>query len=185
MRGEREQFVQAGIVIGAAMQLDAQPKALGEAFAEPGNLLVPMVVRQPDRQQAGERLLQVFAQQPVVALVGLSPAAGDEATEVLVALQVLRQEDQLGPLFEADFAADDQLYLMLPRRLPGPHDTGQAAFVGDRQGPIAQARCTGEEFRGAGGAALETEVGQAMQFGVGAHANQPCSHSGPSLPTSR
>ena len=129
MRGEREQFVQAGIVIGAAMQLDAQPKALGEAFAEPGSLLVPMVVRQPDRQQAGERLL--------------------------------------------------------PRRLPGPHDTGQAAFVGDRQGPIAQACCTGEEFRGAGGAALETEVGQAMQFGVGAHANQPCSHSGPSLPTSR
>ncbi len=97
MRGEREQFVQAGIVIGAAMQLDAQPKALGEAFAEPGSLLVPMVVRQPDRQQAGERLLQIFAQQPVVALVGLSPAAGDEATEVLVALQVLRQEDQLGP----------------------------------------------------------------------------------------
>lgn len=82
--------------------------------------------------------MQIFAQQPVVALVGLSPAAGDEATEVLVALQVLRQEDQLGPLFEADFAADDQLYLVLPRRLPGPYDTGQAAFVGDRQGPIAR-----------------------------------------------
>ncbi len=60
-------------------------KGAGEAFAEPGSLLVPMVVRQPDRQQAGERLLQIFAQQPVVALVGLSPAAGDEATEVLVA----------------------------------------------------------------------------------------------------
>ncbi|MND67078.1 hypothetical protein D3C80_584830 [compost metagenome] len=89
---------------------------------------------------------------------------------------------------QAYFTADNQGQFHRPRRLPGPNDPGQGAFVSDRQGLVALQTGALEQFLGAGGTALETEVRQAVQFGVGrwrAHANQPCSHSGPSSPRLR
>jgi len=66
---------------------------------------------------------------------------------------------------------------VLFRCLPGPHDAGQRAFVGDRQRTVALALGTCEQFLGDRRAALEAEGRQAMQLGVigqgGAHENQP------------
>ena len=184
MRGEREQFVQAASSSAPRCNSTPSQRRWGSVRG----------ARQPARPHGRSATRSPTGRRAAVA--GLRAAAGSGPLSACRRPRVMRRQRFCSPpgpppggtslgLFEADFAADDQLYLVLPRRLPGPYDTGQAAFVGDRQGPIAQARCTGEEFRGAGGAALEAEVGQAMQFGVGAHANQPCSHSGPSLPTSR
>ncbi|MNM68339.1 hypothetical protein D3C81_798980 [compost metagenome] len=106
---------------------------------------------------------------------------------MLVTREVLRQQHQLGAVVQAHFAADDQRQVRRPGRLPGADDTGQGALVGDRQGLVAMLAGTLEQLLGTGGATLETEVGQAMQFGVTrrVHANQPCSHNGPSSPRVR
>src|SRR5690554_7991512 len=64
--------------------------------------------------------------------------------------------------------------------LPGANYARQGALVGNGQGLIAVLSGTGKELVGAGGAPLEAEVAQAMQFGVvGCHANHPCSIQGP------
>ena len=52
------------------------------------------------------------------------------------------------------------------RCLPGAHDAGQRAFIGDRQRAIALAGGTREQLFGDRSTALETEGRQAVQFGV-------------------
>src|SRR5690606_30225169 len=83
------------------------------------------------------------------------------------------------------FAAHDQFYPGFLRGLPSAHDASQGALICDRQGAIVQPCRTLEQLLRTGRTALEAEVRQAMQFGIIAHANQPCSSNGPSLLTSR
>jgi hypothetical protein len=92
--------------------------------------------------------------------------------------------DQRGAVFKVHFAADDHWQPGFSRSLPGPHDPGQGAFIGDRQRLIAVTLGPLEQFLGAGGTALKAEVRQAVQLDVfRRHANQPCSHKPSSLPT--
>ena len=190
-RGLFAQAMQLAGVVRALVQLDAQPQALGEAFAQPQAVLILVVSRQPDRQQVVEVAVEVRAYQAVAAFLGAAPGVGEQAAEVFVASEVLRQQHQFRALLDVQFAAGDQGNLGFLRGLPGADDAGQAAFVGDRQGAVAQLLRPLEQLGRAGGAALEAEVGQAVQLGIvdafdrRAHANQPCSSNGPSSPTGR
>ena len=65
------------------------------------------------------------------------------------------------------------------RCLPGAHDAGQRAFIGDRQRAIALAGGTREQLFGDRSTALETEGRQAVQFGV---AGQFAVHGGSAEP---
>ncbi|MCY1429643.1 hypothetical protein D9M71_455680 [compost metagenome] len=182
--GQRLQFMKALRIVRAAMQFHTQPQAAGEQLAQPAD--VDFLLRQPDGEQAIQRLVEVAPQQAVAALVGAATGVGDQPAEVLVAGEVFHQQHELGAGLDLHLAADDQRHAAFLRRLPGADDAGQAAFVGDRQGAVAQHFGADEQLLRTGGATLEAEVAQAVQFGViGAHANQPCSSNGPSSPTAR
>ena len=122
--------------------------------------------------------------------LGNDPAAPDLVDDFVLAhhpVAVLDQQHQLGPVAQLHLAANDQPQLVHLGCLPGAHDTGQRAFVSDRQGLVALLARTPEQLFGARCTALEAEVGKAMQLGItrGVHANQPCSQSGPAWLRSR
>ena len=48
----------------------------------------------------------------------------------------------------------------------GAHDTRHRAFIGDRQGFVAKLVGALHQLLGMGSAALETEIADAVQFGV-------------------
>ncbi|MNG95570.1 hypothetical protein D3C79_546100 [compost metagenome] len=186
-RQTAQAFKAQGIVT-AAVQVHGQPQALAEHAVQPlpgGGIAA--VIGYPQCQQALMVLLQVIAKQLVLALLRPPPGPGDQRAQVLVAGQVLHQQHQPGAVLQLHFTAHDQPQLVFLGRLPGTDDTGQGAFVGDRQRLVALFTRAPEQLVGARRAALEAEVGQAMQLGItrGVHANQPCSHNGPALPRSR
>ncbi|MNH13175.1 hypothetical protein D3C79_727400 [compost metagenome] len=130
---------------------------------------------------------QVVTEQLVAALLRSPTGAGNQGAQVLVTTEVLYQQHKLRAIVQAHFTADDQAYLLRFGSLPGTHDAGQGALIGNRQGLVTLLPGSAQQLFGAGCAALEAEVGQAMQFGVArrAHANQPCSHKGPGWARSR
>ncbi|CRM02940.1 hypothetical protein [Pseudomonas sp. 24 E 13] len=159
-------FQMARIVL-PAVQVHRQPQALGEGAAQPLDAgLGVAVLRYPQRQQTGQRLLEVFLQQAVAALFGAASGQGDQAAQVLVTAQVFHQQHQCRPVLDAHFTADNQRQFQRLGCLPGAHDARQRAFVGDRQGAVALAFGAFEQLQRTGGTALEAEVGQAMQLGV-------------------
>ena len=188
--GQGQALLQPPGIVLAAMQFHRQPQPLGEHLAQPGRrigvvLLIAFLIDQPQRQQPGQGLGEVLPQQAITPLLGPAPGPGDQSAQGLVTGQLLHQQHQARALCDLHFTADDQLQASLAGGLPSPHDTGQGAFVGDRQGLVAQGLAALEQLPGTGGATLEAEIGQAMQLGVAAHANQPCSNSGPASPTWR
>ncbi|MCY1515549.1 hypothetical protein D9M68_501380 [compost metagenome] len=185
-RGQGQQARQTAGVVRPLVQFHRQPQAFGEALAQPGAFAVVVFpVRHPEGQQALRGLGQVLAQQAVLALLRTPPGLGDEPAKALVAGQILRQQHQLRTALDPHFAADHQGHSGVFGGLPGADDAGQGAFVGDRQRRVAMFPGPLEQFAGTGGAALEAEIGQAVQLGVGVHANQPCNSSGPSPCTGR
>src|SRR5690606_19205652 len=113
------------------------------------------------------------------ALLGATPSINDQLAQALVSGLVLGQQDQPGAGLYPHFAADNQGDVMRLGGLPGADYAGQGALVGNGQRLIAVLSGTGKELVGAGGAPMEAEVAQAMQFGVvGCHANHPCSIQG-------
>ncbi|MNE20547.1 hypothetical protein D3C80_1136760 [compost metagenome] len=132
-------------------------------------------------------LLQVVAKQLVLALLRPPPRPSDQRAQTLVTGQVLYQQHQLGAALQKHLAAHDQPQLVLFGSLPCPNNASQGAFVSDRQGLVALLTRAPEQLVSARRPALEAEVGQAMQLGITrrAHANHPCSHSGPAWPRSR
>ena len=169
------------------MQLHRQPQALAERLLQPAALFhVIQRVRHPQHQQPRQRLAEIFAQYLILTFLRAPPGASDQAAQRLITGETLHQQHQFRAVFDAHFTADNQRQLNRFRRLPGPDDPGQRAFIGDRQRLIAVFFCPLKQLKGTGGTALETEVRQAVQFGIAVtHANQPCSHNGPPSPTAR
>jgi hypothetical protein len=186
--GQGQQPRQAPGIVLRAMQLHGQPQVLAENPLQPTAMLlrVRLIPRrgQPQRQQPRQGYLQVVPQQAVLALLRTTPGLGNQTTQGLIALQAFHQQHQFRAVLDLDFTADDQRHATGLGRLPGAYGSGQGALVGDRQGLVTLGSGPLEEFQGTGGAALETEVRQAMQLGVAAHANQPCNSKGPP-PTGR
>ncbi|MNP18579.1 hypothetical protein D3C76_1110670 [compost metagenome] len=184
-RRQRQQLLQTLAVIGAAVQLHGQPQTLAEYFAQPmSRRRVRAAVRHPQRQQALQRTAEILAQQLVLALLRPTPAQGNQLAQCLIPGQILRQQHHLGPGLDLHFTANNQRQADFPRHLPGADDAGQGALIGNGQGFITMAFGPLEQLAGARRPALETEVGQAVQFCIPtAHANHPCSSSGPASPT--
>ncbi len=183
--GQVQALLQMARIVLAAVQVHRQPQALGEGAAHPLDRgLGVAVFGHPQRQQARQRLIEVLLQQAIAAFFGAAASHGNQPAQVLVAGQVFHQQHQFRAVLDAHLAADDQRQVHRLRRLPGTHDARQGAFVGDRQGAVALTPGALEQLQRTRGAALKTEIGQAMQLGV-AHANQPCSHSPSLCPTVR
>ena len=176
-------------IVCVAVQFHRDPQPVREQRAQPVRFLLysgagrrtcSNAIRQPQRQQSAHALIEVLPQQPVLALGRPHPRGGDDPAQRLVAGQVLGQQHQLRPAFHPHLAAGDQRQTHRLRRLPGAHDPGQGALVGDRQCFVAMLLRALEQFVRARGPALEAEVRQAVQLGVArAHANHPCSHQSP------
>ncbi|MNV44845.1 hypothetical protein D3C71_1366180 [compost metagenome] len=180
---ETTQALQARAVVGLAVQLDCQPQPLRKAGLQPLCILDARGRVCPQAQQARMQLFHVAVQAAVLAL-GRAPAAGrDQLAQRGVAALVGAQQHQFRAVLQLEFGPGDQGQCVLLRGLPGAHDAGQRALIGDRQRVIALALGTREQLLGDGRTALETEGRQAMQLGVPgqrcAHANQPCSMNGP------
>ena len=168
------------------MQLDSQPETLAKALPEPVTLRhVGLTLGYPKREETVQRLREILVEQRILALGSAPACAGNQAAQCLVSGQILRQQHHLGSRFDLHFTADDQLNPGFLRCLPGPHDTGHGAFIGNGQRPVTMAGSPLEQLRCAGGAALKGEIGQTMQLGILHQANQPCSQNGPDSPTGR
>ncbi len=180
---EFQQRFQPRHVVGVAVQFHRQPQPVREACVQPGRIPGTGRTCRPQAQQAVGQGIEVLAQAAVLAFRRTPAAGGDQLAQPGIGGLVGAQQHHLGPVLDLEFGAGDQCQPVFLRRLPGTHDAGQRTFVGDRQGLVALFLRPREQFLGNGGAALETEGRQAMQFGVsgqgGAHANQPCSMNGP------
>ncbi|MNE51155.1 hypothetical protein D3C80_1457690 [compost metagenome] len=91
--GQGQQLLQTQPIVGATVQLDRQPQALGEAFTQPvaDSQVLLAFIRHPQGQQSLQRGIEVFTQQLVGALLRPSPAQGDKPAQVLVTEQIFRQ----------------------------------------------------------------------------------------------
>ncbi|MNI74254.1 hypothetical protein D3C73_1303280 [compost metagenome] len=171
------------------VQLHRQPQAVVESSAQQLQMACIGLPVQPQAQQAVGQSMQILAQAAVFALGRPPTAGGDQLAQPGIGGLVGAQQGQFRPVFNLEFGADDQRHAVCLRRLPGPHDAGQRAFVGDRQCVIALSGGACEQLLSGGRAALEAEGRQAMQFGVsgqgGTHENQPCSIHGPPRPSAR
>src|SRR5690606_23091924 len=68
---------------------------------------------------------------------------------------------------QRELGADQQRQAAGARLQMGAHDSGERAFVGDRERRIAERLRPVDEFFGMGGAAQEREVRDAVQLGIG------------------
>ncbi len=69
-----------------------------------------------------------------------------------------RQEHQAVAIREPEAAADNQLEADFLCYLVGADDSGQGAFIGNRQRGITQFLGAPDQLRRVGGAVLETEI---------------------------
>ena len=174
---------QAARVVGATMQFHCQPQTVGEQRLQPCAVFgIRVGVGQPQCERARQAIGKIRARQVIRALGRGAPATRDQRAQRGVAGQVFAQQHQFGTVLQLEFGAHDQLQPGVTRRFVGAHDAGQRAFVGDRQRGVAAGPGTLEQLARAGRTALEGEVGQAMQLGVVAHANHPCSIQCPLSP---
>ena len=171
--GEPSQPLGMRVVVGPAQQLDRDRGTFAEARGQPpglGELYVLILValwnqqRQAVGQTArvantGQRPGQVIDLQPVAAFLAAAAAERDEAAQLRVALAVHRQQHQsaagnAAAAVQMELAADHELERMaggalLLERLVRPHHAGHRAFVGDRQGGVAELGRARDQFTGA------------------------------------
>ena len=184
--GEREQFTQARFIVAAAVQFDGQPSVAGEVARDPGAILATWCrAGDPQRQHAFE-VFAVRAREPILALGCTASPACDDATQRLITGQGFGEQDQMQSVGQANLGADDQRDSGFFGCLMRAHDSRETAFVGDGKCRVALRLGTLEQLARGRRAAQERERRQAVQFGVTAHANHPCSSHGPSTaPTGR
>jgi len=173
--GQRQQLLQARGVVLLAVQFHRQVRACAEQRPQPAPLFrLRLGARQPQREQArglrigaAQHRFHVRPCQPVRALAGRQAAAADQLAQARVTVGGFHQQHAAQAAGQGELAADHQPDAAGACRLPGAHDAGQRAFVGDRQRFVTTVARTREQFLGAGRAAQEREIRQAMQFGIG------------------
>ena len=169
-------------IVDAVMQFDGNPGAPGKMMGNPGGIGIPVGdpgrTRRPQHQHLGVQAFDIGASQRVRAL-GTAPAtARDQFADARISALAARQQDEFRAVVELHFGADDQGNAGCLGGFQRTHDAGQRTFVGDRQRAVAEPGRAFEQFRGTRCAALETEIAQRMQLGVGRwwiQANHPCS----------
>jgi hypothetical protein len=154
------------------MPLEGDPGAAGEVLGQPARIgglglrdgkPQGQAIRHATAIPAG----QVVARQMVAALCRAATTQRHQRGKIAVTGAVLRQQHQLHAAGEMQLGAVNQLQCRAACRQMGAHAAGEAAFVGDRQRRVAQLHGARHQFLGVRGAAQETEVGKAVEFGVG------------------
>ena len=191
--GDAQDPVQAGGIASVQARGVGDPGASGEALRQParfaaqGDGRVAGGTRRREflgwdqqRQAAGQGFggslvcaggVEHRAREVVAALVGAPPGLGEQAREPAVAGAIGGEQDEAGPVGEAQLAADDQArpagFGQGLQRAVGAHHAGEGAFVGEGDRAVAEGCRLRDELLGVRGAALEAEVAQAVEFGVG------------------
>ena len=190
-------------VVAAGEQLGGEPAALSEALAyetglrEQAPMRRGLDERRGFRDEQGEAARDAVGKigrlEPVAALGGPHPGAGDELGEIAVALAVGREQDQagivLGPaggsgqgdavrttrpdVAQREFGPDHQGQAACASLQMGAHDPRKRAFVGDRERCVTERLGPVDEFLGVGCAAQEREVRDAVQLGIGSEHREP------------
>jgi hypothetical protein len=192
--GDAPDPVQAGGIAPVQARGVGDPGASGEALRQPACLAAQgdgrvdggarwreILWRDQQRQAAGQGLgslglalaggVEHGAREVVAALLGVAPGLGHQAREPAVAGAVGGEQDEAGAVGEPQLAAEDEaraaLFWQRLQRAVGAHDAGERAFVGERDRAVAVGRRLRDELLGVRGSALETEVAEAVEFGVG------------------
>ncbi len=152
------QLLQAACVVVLVVQFHRQPQPIIEAGAQQFQVGGGRLPVQPQAQQAVGQAKQVLAQATVLALGRAPPAGSDQLAQPGIGSLVGAQQGQLGSVLDLEFGADDQRHAMRLRRLPGTHDAGQRAFVGDRQRAVALAGGAREQLFGDRSTTLELKA---------------------------
>src|SRR4051812_20512670 len=103
------------------MQLDRDPRVAGKLSGDPASLLQNCVGdsfslgRDPNREQALRRAWKVVTREAVFALLGRSPARGDELAHRFIAAKARDEEDELQSVGQRDLGPDDELHAQLLR----------------------------------------------------------------------
>ena len=187
-RAKRLQECEALRIGAAGQELDAEPKAPGEALAQPAAVRRlarqqrPAGLRQPEDQASVERILEIPALEDVVALGPSAPRASDQPGERAVARAVGRERHELERIDAAELRPDDEWQLALLGRDVRAHHTRERALIGERQRSIVEVLGLRDELLGVRGAAQKREIAQGMQLGV--HAGASSEHT-VHIPTSR
>ena len=180
---ERRQRGVPRAVLRVQQALEGQPQPVAETRGQrlglAGQDRLVDAPRRPARQPQGQQAVGAgveVRQRQAVAALGTAPAGvGDQGAELRVGGLVRRQQHQLRTVLELQFAADDQRQAERLGRLPGTHDAGQRARVGQCQRPVAEPGGARHQLLRVRGAALEGEIRQAVQLGVAAaHCHNPC-----------
>ena len=114
----------------------------------------------------------------------LALAQGQQAAQAAVGGAVAGEDDQFGPVEEAQPNPDDQTNVGRLRPHQGPDDPGKGVAVGDAHGGQTQGPGLHHHLPGMGRALQEAEIGQGTELGVvavpcrgrGRHGNIPCIH---------
>ena len=111
-------------VVRPVVQRHRQPKALREAFGEPGG--TGPGARDEQCETAFQPFVQVLGLQPVSALLRVAAGPGDEPRQSSVGRAVGGDQDHPSRGIERDLRPDDQREPRLPRRpmRPGPRPPG-------------------------------------------------------------
>jgi hypothetical protein len=161
----------------AGQELDAEPKAPGEALAQPAAVLRlarqqrPAGLRQPEDQTSFERILEIPALEDIVALGPSAPRAGDQPGERAIARAVGGERHELERIDAVELRPDDERQLALLGRDVRTHHARERALIGERERSIVQVLGLRDELLAVRGAAQKREIAQRMQLGVHARAS--------------
>jgi hypothetical protein len=120
----------------------------------------------PEPDRVGKSVLEVVSSEFVLALDRLATSSSNELAELRVGAVVRREQDDTITFGEAKVAADQQFDATFRRGLVCPHNPGEGALVGDRDGFVAELFGSLDEFAGVRRTALKGEVATAQEFRV-------------------
>ena len=92
---------------------------------------------------------------------------GDERGQIAVARAIGGEQYQAKPIVELEFTTDDERQLAFLRLDMRAHCTGERALVGDCQCGVVKLVRSRNELLRMRSSAQESEIGEAMQLGVG------------------
>src|SRR5262249_17524508 len=121
-----------------------------------------------DKQgEAARQIAKIGPAERIAAFLAAGPSPGDERRELAVAFAVRRKRHKFRSIPQLYFRADDERHADALRRYVRPRRSRERALVGERERPVAERRSALHQLLGMRGAAQESEIGDAMQLGVG------------------
>src|SRR5256886_2286592 len=161
-------------VVRPLQQLGRSRGTAGKALGHRARMLSPLplgeragVRKSQQNEPAGQPAVQIAPAERIAAFLRPAPAAGDELGQIAVASAVGGEQHQPRAVLQPYLRADDQRQADVFRRDMRPHGSGEQALVGERERPVPEPRGALHQLFRMRSAAKESEVGKAVQLGVG------------------